>query len=182
MNQLLGFVTAFFVVGWAVRWYFRQHNPLPQVEIQPPKDDQVLPSATKWETLNEVALLEPFTEPRISAAPPPRRLDSPVSGKVEQRLEALVTDDPPTTPTPPAIIEAIEATATPVDVIDEEVEESNDEGEPTTETVIGFCARCRDKREVLNPTRAQTKKGKSAIRGTCSVCGAGMFVFVAENK
>lgn len=51
------------------------------------------------------------------------------------------------------------------------------EGEAVAEVVIGFCARCRDKRPVAQPTRTRTKKGKPAIRGQCSVCGAGMFVF-----
>lgn len=169
MNQLLGFLTAFLVVGWAVRWYFRHANPISKVEWQAPKDETILPGVTKWETMEDITLIEPFEEPRILTAPASRYVESVEQDEVEKRLEALVEADEP--PTSPLEADIVEATATVVE-----------EAEPEGEKVIGFCARCRDKREVLNPTRTQTKKGKAAIRGNCKVCGAGMFVFISEEK
>jgi hypothetical protein len=174
MNQILGFLTAFFVVGWAVRWYFRQGNPTPKIEWQSPKEDTILPGVTKWETMDDVTLIEPFAEPRILTVSAPRYVEV-TDGEVEKRLEALVEAEEP----PPAPIEGelVEATATVIEVAEDGTASDSDE-----EKVIGFCARCRDKREVLNPARTQTKKGKAAIRGTCQVCGAGMFVFISEEK
>lgn len=176
MNQILGFLTAFFVVGWAVRWYFRQGNPTPKIEWQPPKEDTVLPGVTRWETIEDVTLIEPFAEPR-SLSVAPRYVEAVEKGEVEKRLEALVEADEP-----PAV--AIEAEPGIVAETVEEIGGGEAIGTPESEEekVIGFCARCRDKREVLNPSRTQTKKGKAAIRGTCSVCGAGMFVFISEEK
>lgn len=175
MNQLLGFLTAFFVVGWAVRWYFRQANPVSKLEWQAPKDETILPGVTKWETMEDVTLIEPFEEPRILTAPAPRYMERVEQSEVEKRLEALVEADEPTASTAEA--DVVDATATIV-ADDTLIAEAESEAEK----VIGFCARCRDKREVLNPTRTQTKKGKAAIRGTCKVCGAGMFVFISEEK
>lgn len=174
MNQLLGFLTAFFVVGWAVRWYFRQATPSSKIEWQAPKEDTVLPGATRWQTLEDTTLVEPFAEPEVVISKA-----SEVKGEVEKRLEALVEAEEPEQDAP----DTIEATAT-VDVADVQRDDGNTDSDPADsdeEKVIGFCARCRDKREVLNPVRTQTKKGKAAIRGNCKLCGAGMFVFVAES-
>jgi len=41
--------------------------------------------------------------------------------------------------------------------------------------VIGYCVKCRDKRE-MNGTQAVTmKNGKPATKGTCPTCGISMF-------
>jgi hypothetical protein len=41
--------------------------------------------------------------------------------------------------------------------------------------VIGYCVKCRDKRE-MNSTQAVTmKNGKPATKGTCPTCGISMF-------
>tara|TARA_Y200000002_G_scaffold77926_1_gene61368 strand:- start:1559 stop:1768 length:210 start_codon:yes stop_codon:yes gene_type:complete len=49
--------------------------------------------------------------------------------------------------------------------------------------MIGYCVKCRNKTEMLNPKRKTLKKGRQAMQGTCPKCGTKMTVFVAkENK
>lgn len=38
-----------------------------------------------------------------------------------------------------------------------------------------YCVRCKAKREMADPHPEYTKKGQPGTRGTCSVCGSGMF-------
>jgi len=38
-----------------------------------------------------------------------------------------------------------------------------------------YCMRCKAKREMANPQPVYTKNGRPATRGTCPVCGSGMF-------
>jgi hypothetical protein len=39
----------------------------------------------------------------------------------------------------------------------------------------GFCVRCRKKKEMKNPKRVTMRNGRKATRGTCPVCGSGMY-------
>jgi len=41
--------------------------------------------------------------------------------------------------------------------------------------VVAYCVRCKAKRNMSSPKAAKMKNGRPAMRGTCSVCGAGMF-------
>jgi hypothetical protein len=45
-----------------------------------------------------------------------------------------------------------------------------------------YCVKCRQKREMLNVKRIVTKNGRSALEGTCAVCGTRLFRFVAGGK
>jgi hypothetical protein len=54
-------------------------------------------------------------------------------------------------------------------------------GTPVEGEFFGHCVRCRERRALLNPTRATTKRGKPGVRGECAVCGAGIFVFIPEE-
>jgi DNA topoisomerase-1 len=45
----------------------------------------------------------------------------------------------------------------------------------TGEPVIAYCVKCREKREMLSPEPTFTASGSPGTRGTCSVCGTGMF-------
>lgn len=38
-----------------------------------------------------------------------------------------------------------------------------------------YCVKCRQKRDAVNPQNRTMKNGKSAVEGTCSVCGTKMF-------
>ncbi len=39
----------------------------------------------------------------------------------------------------------------------------------------GYCLKCREKREMQNPTAITMKNGRPATEGTCPVCSTRMF-------
>jgi hypothetical protein len=45
-----------------------------------------------------------------------------------------------------------------------------------------YCVKCRQKRAIQGAREVTTKKGRSAIEGTCSVCGTKVFRFIARGK
>ena len=50
--------------------------------------------------------------------------------------------------------------------------------------MIGYCVKCRDKREMKDVERVQMKaKGGSrpAAKGTCSTCGTGMYKILKKD-
>lgn len=46
---------------------------------------------------------------------------------------------------------------------------------PTDEPTVGYCVKCKEKREMADPQAVYTETGTPGTRGTCSVCGSGMF-------
>ena len=40
--------------------------------------------------------------------------------------------------------------------------------------MIGYCVKCRKKREMDHITKARMKSGRPFFKGTCSVCGTKM--------
>ena len=51
------------------------------------------------------------------------------------------------------------------------------------EKIIAYCVKCRAKQEMLNATEVQMKgKGgpRRALKGTCAVCGTGMFKILGK--
>ena len=38
-----------------------------------------------------------------------------------------------------------------------------------------YCVKCKQKREMKNPTKFRMKNGRTAYKGTCPVCGTKMF-------
>ncbi|MBI4513918.1 MAG: hypothetical protein HY702_07390 [Gemmatimonadetes bacterium] len=39
----------------------------------------------------------------------------------------------------------------------------------------GYCMKCRATRAVANPQLTELANGRKAVKGTCSVCGTGIF-------
>ena len=39
----------------------------------------------------------------------------------------------------------------------------------------GYCVKCKAKREMINVKQVKMANGRPALKGTCSVCGTGMF-------
>jgi len=39
----------------------------------------------------------------------------------------------------------------------------------------GYCVKCKTKREMINVTKVTMKNGRPALKGTCKVCGTGMY-------
>ncbi len=46
---------------------------------------------------------------------------------------------------------------------------------PNDEPIVAYCVKCKEKREMSDPQAVYTATGTPGTRGTCSVCGAGMF-------
>ena len=41
--------------------------------------------------------------------------------------------------------------------------------------VEAYCVKCKAKREMENPKQVTMKNGRKATKGTCPVCGTGMY-------
>lgn len=55
------------------------------------------------------------------------------------------------------------------------------EVEPTSDGGISaYCVRCKTQRLMSHPENYTTANGRHALKGTCPVCGAGLFKFVKE--
>ncbi len=39
----------------------------------------------------------------------------------------------------------------------------------------GYCVKCKTKREMKNPKQTKMKNGRKAVKGSCPVCGIGMY-------
>jgi pimeloyl-ACP methyl ester carboxylesterase len=55
----------------------------------------------------------------------------------------------------------------------------SEEATPAQEEMQAYCVKCRQKRAIQNPRKIVTRKGRSAIEGTCPACGTKLFRFVA---
>lgn len=159
MTRLLGFIIAFFVAGWGLRWYFSRTDEQ--------EGYQELPTATPTVALG--------------------RNNAPTATLSGDEGNTLSAHGMSRLSTPDYLNVAEEAAEDSEETDDDSTDDSDsDDSElaeiPVTDVIIGFCARCRDKREVGNATYTRTKKGKLAIRGNCTVCDAGMFVFVPESS
>jgi hypothetical protein len=101
--------------------------------------------------------------PPTPAAPPTRQPD---------RDEAAATPapTPPAADTPPASTESANLAA--------DVPEAGGIAEIE---INGYCMRCKTKRPIQNARRETTESGRPAARGTCPICGANMFTFLATD-
>jgi len=41
--------------------------------------------------------------------------------------------------------------------------------------MIGYCVKCKEKREMQTPKQVRTRNGRKGYKGTCPVCGSKMF-------
>ena len=47
--------------------------------------------------------------------------------------------------------------------------------------MLGYCLKCKTSRDMLNEERITMKNGRPAARGTCPVCGTGMFKILPKS-
>ena len=47
--------------------------------------------------------------------------------------------------------------------------------------VIGYCVKCKEKREMKDVERVEIKPGRPAAKGKCSVCGTGMYKILPKG-
>ena len=45
-----------------------------------------------------------------------------------------------------------------------------------------YCVKCKKKTEMKDPQRVTTKNGKSALRGSCLVCGTTVYTILGSDK
>ena len=50
------------------------------------------------------------------------------------------------------------------------------------EQVIGYCVKCKEKREMKDVQKVEIKPGRPAAKGTCTVCGTGMYRILSSKK
>lgn len=44
--------------------------------------------------------------------------------------------------------------------------------------IIGYCVRCKTKKEIKDPEQITLKNGRKAVRGVCPICETKMFKFL----
>ena len=110
-----------------------------------------------------------FAPPRAftpsTPAAPPARLPDP------DQESAAVSTPAPAVAEPPASVASADSAADRAEA-DESVEVE----------ISGYCMRCKTKRPIQNAHRETTESGRPAARGTCPVCGANMFTFLATDE
>ena len=47
---------------------------------------------------------------------------------------------------------------------------------------MGYCVKCREKREMKDALEVEMKNGRKAMKGVCSVCGTKMFKILGNKK
>lgn len=45
----------------------------------------------------------------------------------------------------------------------------------------GYCVKCKSKREMTKAEKVTMKNGRPAMKGTCSVCGTGMYKILSSK-
>ena len=48
--------------------------------------------------------------------------------------------------------------------------------------VVGYCVKCKDKKEMVNPVEGVTKNGRVITKGTCPDCGTKMSLIGGVAK
>ena len=48
------------------------------------------------------------------------------------------------------------------------------------EPTIGYCVKCKAKREMKDAQEVEMKGGRRAMKGTCTVCGTGMYKILGK--
>lgn len=46
----------------------------------------------------------------------------------------------------------------------------------------GYCVKCKDKRDIKDAAEVEMKNGRRAMKGSCTVCGTGMFKILGNKK
>ena len=112
----------------------------------------------------------PARQPDLDAAPASTPAPAPPAAETPPASAQSAAPAPPAAETPPASTESADTAA--------EVSEASDSAEME---ISGYCMRCKTKRPIQHAHRETTESGRPAARGTCPVCGANMFTFLATN-
>ena len=47
--------------------------------------------------------------------------------------------------------------------------------------MVGYCVKCRAKRDMVETTEVTMKNGKKAMKGKCGTCGTGIFKIIEKR-
>jgi len=47
--------------------------------------------------------------------------------------------------------------------------------------VMGYCVKCKEKREMQDAEEVKMKNGRPAMKGTCGTCGTGMYKILPKK-
>jgi hypothetical protein len=50
-----------------------------------------------------------------------------------------------------------------------------------SETIEGYCVKCKAKRPIKDSQQVTMKNGRAAIQGKCEVCNTGMYKILAKK-
>ena len=118
----------------------------------------------------EFATTTPQFAPPHTFVPPTSAIPLARQPESHQAVATTPAAVPPAAKTAPASLTSASSTPTAPDASE------------TAETEIsGYCMRCKTKRLIHNAHREITESGRPAARGTCPICGANMFTFLATN-
>lgn len=48
--------------------------------------------------------------------------------------------------------------------------------------VMGYCVKCKEKREMQSAEEVEMKNGRKAMKGSCGTCGTGMYKILGMKK
>lgn len=146
--------------------------PAPSVAFAPADDDQIgAPPAPPSDAALD-ALFAPEEKPAAPAEAHADDLADAVAVALEEAGDAAAKA--------PATVAAAPASEAPASAPDTHGAAA-ESGAPIEEEVLGYCVRCRAKRPMQHPHEEFSESGRRAARGTCPVCGATMFTFLAAN-
>ncbi|GCE25764.1 hypothetical protein KDA_12480 [Dictyobacter alpinus] len=125
------------------------------------------------EVVLEEVMLEPVTEEVIRVTTADPITDEQPLMQQEQALDSPLVprEDVETTTEVPDTLEKM----------DTQISEPQVETPPSEVATEAYCVKCRVKRGMQNEKRIVTKNGRSAIEGTCPVCGTRLFRFVSSK-
>ena len=133
--------------------------------------EKVVANVLEWAT-NEVALVSAKAEETV-AANASTTSASLAQGSSSAGTSPFTQDQIGSIP-----VEPVERSI--VDAIAPEHVESSTVEKTAGEDVEAYCVKCRQKRVIQGARRVTTKNGRSALEGSCPVCGTRLFRFVAR--
>lgn len=152
--------------------------PLPDETVAAPPANETTPASPAENELPEAV---PSTAESAATTPVESEPLTPASSIDESVAASLIESEPPAAdvtidelPAPPPPENELPAAA-----LVEENEAVAENADFDTALAEAYCVKCRQKRAMQNPHRVVTKKGRSALEGTCPVCGTKLFRFIA---
>jgi pimeloyl-ACP methyl ester carboxylesterase len=173
---------------------------IPQAGLMAHRDqpESVVAAIQRWQSERIAATLSASVESLTTASfqtqtnpvEPAPIMTSEAQQEVHATTEADVPQSPETSPDPihmkePEVLSEIKETPTfsdeaapiaPLPSLSEPESASQaTRDESAKPTIIAYCVKCKQKREMLHAQEVTMKNGRRAVRGTCAICGSGIY-------